>query len=99
MTFKVEILACKGEIVSNPDKVKCALCKKVLRRGDVIVAEVTMPTVESFPKVIKNTRKFIFCGSICYRTWDTMCERQIHQVEGHVATIDGGIPDEWDDKE
>jgi len=97
LTFKVEIIAFKGEIVSNPDKVKCTLCKKVLRRGDVIVAEVTM--VDSFPKLVKNTRKFTFCGSICYRTWDTICERKMHQIKGHVATIDGGIPDGWGDEE
>jgi len=92
MSHKIAILACEVELVANPDGVKCDLCKKPLRIGDVIRATITNDdAIDGQATKIERW----FCGGVCYRTWDAICDARARTRPSLVAIIDGGIPSDW----
>lgn len=77
----------------NPDLEKCAWEKC----GDVLFGPCILCTITESNDHGSKERKWLLCSPKCYAEFDKWFEEIYLQWAGddHVATIDGGMPDEW----
>ena len=78
----------------NPDMQTCAFegCTKIIF-GPCVMARVTEEGSKG-----KKTKEWILCSPQCYVGFDKWFEYMYLEWAGedHIATIDGGMPEEWD---